>query len=301
MTSQLTAPSTIEKLAWTWRGHQIRYAVQGSGLPVILIHGFGASIGHWRKNIPVLSAAGYRVLALDLLGFGDSDKPGLDYSLNLWESLLKDFWTEQVQQPAVFVGNSIGGLLALMLLANHPEIAIGGVLLNSAGGLNLRPDDVPLPLRLIMGGFKKLASSQLTGPLIFNQIRKKRRIRGSLRQVYGNRKAITPELVEILYQPSCDPGAQKVFASIFSAPAGPRPSELLPRIQQPLLVLWGENDPWATIKTADIYRKLSQDPKGQPSVKFQSLPRTGHCPHDERPEVVNSLIIEWLAAGMSKC
>ena len=295
MAFQLTAPSTIEKLTWTWRGHQIQYTVQGSGLPVILIHGFGASIGHWRQNIPVLSAAGYRVFALDLLGFGDSDKPGLDYSLDLWESLLKDFWTEQVQQPTVFVGNSIGGLLTLMMLANHPEIASGGVLLNSAGGLNLRPDEVPLPLRLIMAAFRKLASSQLTGPIVFNQIRKKHRIRGSLRQVYGNQKAITDELVEMLYRPSCDPGAQKVFASILAAPAGPRPNQLLPRIQQPLLVIWGETDPWATIETAAIYQKLSKDPKGQPSVKFQSIPETGHCPHDERPEVVNPLIIEWLA------
>lgn len=151
-----------------------------------------------------------------------------------------------------------------------------------------------------MGAFRKLASSPITGPIVFNLVRKKHRIRSSLRQVYGNREAITDELVEMIYQPACDPGAQKVFASILSASAGPRPSELLPRIQQPLLVLWGENDPWATIKTADIYRNLSQDPEGQPSVKFQSIPKTGHCPHDERPEVVNPLIIEWLAAGLSK-
>ncbi|MDJ0707572.1 MAG: alpha/beta fold hydrolase [Leptolyngbyaceae cyanobacterium MO_188.B28] len=298
MTSQLTAPNTIEKLTWTWRGHRIQYAVQGAGPPVILIHGFGASIGHWRKNMPTLSAAGYRVFALDLLGFGDSDKPGLDYSLDLWESILKDFWAEHVQQSAVFVGNSIGGLLTLMMLANHADIASGGVLLNSAGGLNLRPDEVPFLLGLIMGAFRKLASSQLTGPVLFNQIRKKYRIRGSLRQVYGNKQAITDELVEILHRPSCDPGAQKVFASILSAPAGPRPSELLPRIHQPLLVLWGETDPWATLETAEIYQKLSRDNKGRPAVKFQSIPETGHCPHDERPEVVNPLIIEWLEAGM---
>ena len=295
MTSQLTAPSMIEKLTWTWRGHQIQYTVQGSGLSVILIHGFGASMGHWRKNIPVLSDAGYRVFALDLLGFGNSDKPRLDYSLDLWESLLKDFWIEQVQQPAVFVGNSMGGLLTLIMLANHPEIPRGGVLLNSATGLTLRPDEIPFPLQLIMGAFRKLASSQLMGPFMFDQIRQKHRIRRSLRQVYGNREAITDELVEILYQPSCDPGAQKVFASILSASAGPRPSELLPRIQQPLLALWGEKDPWTTIKTADIYRQLSQDSKGQLSVKFQSIPKTDHCPHDERPEVINPLIIEWLA------
>ena len=86
-----------------------------------------------------------------------------------------------------------------------------------------------------MGTFTKLVSSELLGPFIFNQVRQKFRIRGSLRQVYRNREAITEELVEMLHGPSCDPGAQKVFAAIVTAPPGPRPEELLPQIKQPLL------------------------------------------------------------------
>ncbi|MEL7333814.1 MAG: alpha/beta fold hydrolase, partial [Cyanobacteria bacterium J06560_2] len=70
-------PYTGEKLTWDWRGYDIKYVAYGEGPPIVLIHGFGASIGHWRKNIPVLAAAGHRVYALDLLGFGDSDKPDL--------------------------------------------------------------------------------------------------------------------------------------------------------------------------------------------------------------------------------
>ncbi|MGI8933188.1 MAG: alpha/beta fold hydrolase, partial [Phormidesmis sp.] len=98
MTAQLTTPPaapqptdgqaaasyTGEKLIWDWRGYDIKYVVAGEGQPIVLLHGFGASIGHWRKNIPVLAAAGYRVYAIDLLGFGDSDKPALDYSLDFW-------------------------------------------------------------------------------------------------------------------------------------------------------------------------------------------------------------------------
>ncbi|MEO0542168.1 MAG: alpha/beta fold hydrolase, partial [Cyanobacteria bacterium P01_A01_bin.105] len=108
----------------------------------------------------------------------------------------------------------------------------------------------------------------------------------------GNRDAITPELVELLYRPSCDQGAQKVFASILTAPPGPRPSELLPNIHQPLLVLWGENDPWTPIQSAGLYRELADDPSR--AVTFQSIPDTGHCPHDERPEIVNWLLLKWL-------
>ncbi|MBT9315443.1 alpha/beta fold hydrolase [Leptothoe spongobia] len=282
------------KRIWNWRGYDIQYTVEGEGTPLVLIHGFGASIGHWRKNIPVLAAADCQVYALDLLGFGGSEKPALDYSLDLWEVLLRDFWQQHIGIPTVFVGNSIGGLLVLMTLANSPDIAQGGVLLNCAGSLNHRPEDLPGPLSKVMGLFSKLVNAPVLGSLIFHQVRQRFRIRGALKQVYGNRDAITAELVEILYRPSCDPGAQKVFASILTAPPGPRPSELLPKVQHPLLVLWGETDPWTPIQGAKLYKEMANAPN-QP-VTFHSIPATGHCPHDERPELVNNLILEWLSS-----
>ena len=293
MTTQLSpAANWSERLPiqhWNWQGHQIAYTVQGEGKPLILIHGFGASIGHWRNNIPELAAAGYKVFALDLLGFGASDKAIVNYTLELWQALLQDFWSAKVQAPAIFIGNSIGGLLTLMLLADAPEMAAGGVLLNPAGGLNHRPDELNPPLRLIMGTFTKLVSSELIGSFLFNQIRRKPRLRNTLRQVYHDQTAITDELIDILYQPSCDPGAQKVFASILTAPPGPRPEDLLPRITQPLLVLWGEADPWTPIAGSKAYQALATD-----QVKFVPIPNTGHCPHDERPSVVNAEILTWL-------
>ncbi|MDX1978357.1 MAG: alpha/beta fold hydrolase, partial [Pseudanabaenaceae cyanobacterium bins.68] len=66
-----------QEAIWRWRDYDIHYAIAGSGVPLVLVHGFGAAIGHWRKNIPVLAAAGYQVWAIDLLGFGRSHKPTL--------------------------------------------------------------------------------------------------------------------------------------------------------------------------------------------------------------------------------
>ena len=292
MTQQLATVSKLEKFTWMWKNHKIQYTVMGSGRPLVLLHGFGASIGHWRQNIPVLAESGYRVFALDLLGFGASDKPALDYSMDLWAELLQDFFATHIQEPAVFVGNSIGALLSLMIVAHAPEISAGAVLINCAGGLNHRPHELNLPLRLVMAGFTKLVSSQLLGPFLFNRIRQKHRIRRTLQQVYFNREAITDELVDMLYDPSCDTGAQQVFASILTAPPGPSPAELLPKIQHPLLVLWGDKDPWTPINGAGIYRELSES--GQ-LVKFVPIPNSGHCPHDEKPDVVNKLILDWLA------
>jgi pimeloyl-ACP methyl ester carboxylesterase len=292
-TQPLTLVNALPRLNWIWNGYQIRYTVQGSGRPLILIHGFGAAIGHWRNNIPALAAGGYKVFALDLLGFGGSDKPAIDYTLDVWVELLQDFCTELVQEPAIFVGNSIGALLGMMVLADHPDIAAGGVLLNAAGGLNHRPDELVFPLRVVMGTFTKLVGSEIAGPWLFNLIRQKPRIRRTLQQVYRDHTAVTDELVDMLYEPSCDPGAQKVFASILTAPPGPTPGELLPRIHQPLLILWGEADPWTPIAGAKLYRELADRSE---QVQFVEIPGAGHCPHDECPDQVNRLILDWLGA-----
>ena len=263
----------------------------GTGRPLVLVHGFGASIGHWRKNIPVLAAAGYQVFALDLLGFGGSDKPPLDYTLELWEQLLKDFLAAHIQEPAVLIGNSIGALLSLMVVADYPEITAGGVLINCAGGLSHRPHELNPPLRLVMSAFNRLVRSQVTGSFLFNRVRQKSQIRRTLLQVYRRPEAVTDELVDLLYAPACDPGAQQVFASILSAPPGPSPAELLP-VKRPLLVIWGADDPWTPISGANIFQELSQS--GQP-IQIAPIPNAGHCPHDEVPEVVNPLIVNWVA------
>lgn len=291
MTQSLTKKTTLTPYSWQWQDHKIIYTVQGQGQPLLLIHGFGASIGHWRKNIPVLADAGYQVFAVDLLGFGGSDKPPLDYSVELWQQQLYDFWQEKIAQPTVFVGNSIGGLLTLMLITESPEISAGGVLINSAGGLNHRPEELQFPLNVVMGTFTRLVSSPGIGEFVFNQVRRKSRIRNTLKQVYRDRAAITEELVDLLYEPSCDPGAQKVFASVLSAPPGPKPQELLSSLSCPLLVLWGEDDPWTPIQGAKIYQDLSNT---DPTVEFYPIPKAGHCAHDEKPEQVNELVIHWL-------
>lgn len=278
---------SLPQLTWDWRGFDICYTVLGEGKPLLLIHGFGATHAHWRNNIPALAEQGYKVYAIDLLGFGASEKPALDYSLELWETLIYDFWQSQICQPTIVVGNSIGALLSLMLLAHYPEMTAGGIVLNVAGGLNHRPEEFNWPLKTIMGFFTSLVQNPIIGPILFHQIRQKHRIRNTLNQVYGNPATITDELVEIIYDPACDRKAQKVFASILSAPPGPRLGELLPHIHQPLLVLWGEADPWTPIQGACAFKELE-------NAKVVPIAGAGHCPHDERPDLVNPLMIDWL-------
>ena len=291
VSQQLTTTTSFEKLTWNWQGYKIQYTVMGKGRPLVLVHGFGASIGHWRKNIPFLASGGYRVFAIDLLGFGGSDKPALNYTMELWSELLKDFQAAHIQAPTVFIGNSIGALLSLMAIANHPETAAGAVLINCAGGLSHRPHELNPPLRVAMSAFNRLVRSRITGQVIFNRVRQKAQIRRTLLQVYRNREAVTDELVDLLYAPSCDPGAQHVFASILSADPGPTPAQLLPKVKHPLFVIWGADDPWTPITGAKIFQQASEN--GQ-QIQITPIPKAGHCPHDEVPDIVNPLILEWL-------
>ena len=291
VSQQLTTTTSFEKLTWNWKGYKIQYTVMGEGSPLVLVHGFGASIGHWRKNIPFLASGGYRVFAIDLLGFGGSDKPPLNYTMELWSELLKDFQAAHIQAPTVFIGNSIGALLSLMAIALHPETAAGAVLINCAGGLSHRPHELNPPLRVAMSAFNRLVRSRITGKVIFNRVRQKAQIRRTLLQVYRNREAVTDELVDLLYAPSCDPGAQHVFASILSADPGPTPAQLLPKVKHPLFVIWGADDPWTPITGAKIFQQASEN--GQ-QIQITPIPKAGHCPHDEVPDIVNPLILEWL-------
>lgn len=102
---------------------------------MILIHGFGANSDHWRKNIPVL-AESHRVYALDLIGYGYSDKPNPDlvgesfYTFETWASQLNDFCVDVVQDEAFFICNSIGGVVGLQAAVMKPQICKGIVLLN---------------------------------------------------------------------------------------------------------------------------------------------------------------------------
>lgn len=93
-----------------------------SGSPILLVHGFGASAYHWRYNIPEL-AKKHRVFAIDLLGFGWSDKALVDYSSNVWSEQLGDFIKEVVNDGKVIIaGNSLGGYNSLATAAKFPDL-----------------------------------------------------------------------------------------------------------------------------------------------------------------------------------
>ncbi|MGD1861189.1 MAG: alpha/beta fold hydrolase [Leptolyngbyaceae cyanobacterium] len=278
---------------WQWQGHQIHYVHAGTEQPnrppLLLVHGFGASTDHWRKNIHELQAD-FDVWAIDLLGFGRSAKPDLSYSGTVWRDQLHDFVQEMIGHAAVSVGNSLGGYASLCVAADYPESVAGIVLLNSAGPFT--EPATAAPPNPIQSAIRRTMQTVLLQPvpswLLFQYVRQRRNIRKTLRQVYVDQTAVTEQLIDEIRRPADDPGAARVFAAVFKSPKGDTVDTLLSRMSAPLLILWGEGDPWM-----DTRRRSEQFHQHYSDLKEHFL-QAGHCPHDEVPQQVNQLMREWV-------
>ena len=260
---------------------------------VLLIHGFGASTDHWRYNIPALSEF-HEVHAIDLLGFGRSSKPSeLNYGGPLWRDQVVAYIKEQIGRPTVIVGNSLGGYAALAAGCELGEYAAGVVLLNAAGRFTEEKKDskglLGKAIQFIGGGLLK---DPLVQRLIFENLRRPGTIRRTLNQVYIDKTNVDDELVEAIRKPSLDKGAFQVFRSVFEpgGPPGKPLDELFSQLKSPLLLLWGNRDPWmnAPGKRAVFSRYT-------PEATSEVVLDAGHCPHDEVPEQVNTALIKWMA------
>ena len=292
-TVALTAP--LPGTYWQWRGHSIYYVKAGEKRPqrppLLLIHGFGASTDHWRKNIAQLQAD-FEVWAIDLLGFGRSAKPDIQYGGDLWRDQLHDFITQIIGKPTVLAGNSLGGYAALCVAAQRPASVAGLILLNSAGPFT--DTKIPQNTNALQEGLNKLVRGIFLQPwasyLLFQWVRQPWIIRRTLKQVYLDQTAVTDQLVDEIYRAACDQGAGQVFASVFKSPQGENVDVLLEQLSCPLLILWGEGDPWINAR-----ERGAQFRQYYPTLTEHYL-RAGHCPHDEVPQQVNELIRAWVLA-----
>jgi pimeloyl-ACP methyl ester carboxylesterase len=280
---------------WQWRGHQIRYQQAGTqGPAVVLIHGFGASSDHWRQNLPVLGI-NQRVYALDLIGFGHSAKPQpgleIDYTFETWAQLVLDFCQEMIQEPVFLVGNSIGCVVALQATVMAPTWVRGVVIINCSLRLLHERKRVSLPWVKRVGSIwlQNILAYKPLGYFFFRQLAQAKTLRKILLQAYGRPESVTDELVELLLAPAQEPGAADVFLAFIRYSQGPLAEDLLPQVQCPILILWGEADPWEPV---DLGKAFAQFPAVQ---EFRTLPSLGHCPQDDGPEIVNPILQEWIS------
>ncbi|GAB2279598.1 hypothetical protein Dimus_014240 [Dionaea muscipula] len=281
---------------WTWRGHNIHYVVQGEGPSIVLIHGFGASAFHWRYNIPEL-AKKYKVYALDLLGFGWSEKPILEYDAMVWRDQVVDFLKEVVKEPSILVGNSLGGFTALASAAELLDQVIGVALLNSAGRFRDSRDEIvnseeETSLQKYVLKPVKEIFQRLIIRVLFWQAKQPARIESVLKSVYINTTNVDDYLIESITMPASDPNAGEVYYRLMSQLNVNLQkytlNSVLSKLSCPILLLWGDLDPWTG---AD---KAVQIKEFYPNASLVNL-QAGHCPHDEVPELVNNALLDWLS------
>ncbi|KAM3098394.1 alpha/beta fold hydrolase [Phormidesmis sp. 146-12] len=281
---------------WVWRGWQTRYTYLRSkqadaAPPLMLLHGFGASIGHWRQNLSAL-AEHHTVYALDMLGFGASEKAIAPYNISLWVEQVYDFWRTFIRVPIVLIGNSIGSLVCVAAAAAHPDMVCGIAML-SLPDPSIEQEMIPEPIRPIVNTIKSWVAS----PFLLNQLFKfARNPKGTRRWVsiaYANRDAVTDELVEILVDAANDHGSAQAFCAIMRAiispDFGPSVKKILPELKIPMLLIWGAKDRMIPPSLAAQFASYN------PRLKLVEID-AGHCSHDEAPEQVNPEILNWIAS-----
>lgn len=290
---------------YVWRGYNINYRDVGieSGRPVLFIHGFGASINHWRKNIPSLESTGeLRVFAIDLIGLGASDKASpseVTYSIDLWSDLVGDFINETKVMAEdsrwTLIGNSIGSLVSLQVASKLGRSKIRScALMNCAGGMvSFRYSELTWFQALLYRAFNLLFFNKIVGRWVFNYVRQPNVLTSILGQVYMDKTAVDDTLVEIIGSPAGDEGACDVFLAIINGDAGPRPEELLREIEWcPILVLWGENDPWTPLISGA--HPGAKFPDYHSGLILKTFKNTGHCLHDEYSDLVNGELVPFV-------
>jgi pimeloyl-ACP methyl ester carboxylesterase len=255
----------------------------GAGdVPIVLVHGFGASSFSWRENLNPIGDAGFTVYAPDMRGFGLSDK-GWDKSMSqdAQADRLKAFMDAQGIDRPVLAGNSMGGGIVTNFALRYPDRVRGLVLVDPAiyGGMNsgIASTLISLP------GIQRWGQ-HLVRFILANDDRNA----STIKSAWFDGSKVTPDVLSgyrrALQTSDWDMGLLALVRDGMSNNLGPRLKDL----HVPTLIVWGEHDTWISPTNAP---QLKQDIAGS---KLEIMQGAGHVPHEEKSEEFNKLLIDFV-------
>jgi pimeloyl-ACP methyl ester carboxylesterase len=247
---------------------------------IVFIHGFGGSTFSWRHNAPFFASQGYRVVSLDMKGFGLSYKDfESDYSHPAQARLLAEVLARIGVDQAYFVGHSMGTSVILHFAHLYPEKVLG--LISVGGAVNLDEGAVYPSALLNFGPFRR------AGEVFLTRYVTKERVGKILESAY-HQDIVTAEVVDGYYNRLViGQWAQSLLAMTrdMSKNTITFPLE---DITFPTLILWGENDTWVKRTDIDQWRDKI------PSAEFHAIPEAGHLLMEENPELFNNMVLAFL-------
>jgi pimeloyl-ACP methyl ester carboxylesterase len=248
--------------------------------PVILIHGYTASNYVWKTAAPQIAAEGFRVIAPDLLGFGYSEKPRwFDYSIQSQARMIARLMNRLGVGRATIVGSSYGGAVAATLALDDPERVGKLVLVDAVCNDDLR--DHPILKLASIPGIGEAITPFLADSKTFMKLR----MRGTLAP--ENHHMITQERVDSIVRPLAAADAHHSLLATSRNWHANRIEQDAGLIDQPTLIIWGENDRVIPIANGYKLHELILH------SRFVVLPGCGHVPQEEKSDVFSRLVADF--------
>lgn len=240
--------------------------------PVVLIHGSGGAIDWWDELAPLLNEQGRRVIAIDMLGYGGSDKPASGYSIESQAGLIAQVLARLDVEQAAVVGHSLGGRVATALAEGSPDLVAGLAIIDTApdssfGGLGGTADAAQLPV---------------LGPALW-RITPDFMIRRSLEKAFAPGFEVPDKFVDdvrAMTYPAYRDSADESDAYVEEKPLDQRLEEL----ELPLLVVFGGQD-----QIYDARESLSAY-AAVPGVATVLISEAGHSPNVETPRKTAAIL-----------
>lgn len=250
--------------------------------PAVFLHGFDSSCLEWRYAYPLIEAAGVESWAVDLLGWGFTTGEGVtSFSVAAKREHLYEFWRTYIQRPMVLVGASLGAAAAIDFAVLYPESVSSLVLIDASVYAEGTGNMAKFPKFLAYAGVSLLKSTPLrsyANLLAFHSI-STARIIDSMN--VGRLHCLLPHWEEATID--------------FMRSGGYKVATRVKEVQKKTLVIWGEND---KIVSKEYAQRLQNDIQ---ESKLRYISECGHIPHVEKPDIVATIIIEFLKGKHANC